>query len=205
MFYLSSIVSRIQVCMLDSKRAMGSFSRWRGNVPRAEPGGASGRPVPAQRSRLWRSDRLGPERRRRAAHACTDGDVRDTGSIIVSLVYFSALAKERVPVEMHLYANGGHAFGLRRRKLPIADCRLPIADCRLASTGGRLVADDRDCGRVRGCSVSRAACTELSLGTVVETADSPPVISFLRSPAALVTCNAGHASLGVVLRQSHAR
>lgn len=36
-----------------------------------------------------------------------------------SLVYYAALTKARVPVEMHLYAHGGHAFGLRRTRLPI--------------------------------------------------------------------------------------
>lgn len=36
-----------------------------------------------------------------------------------SLVYYTALAKVRVPAEMHLYAHGGHAFGLRRTRLPI--------------------------------------------------------------------------------------
>jgi acetyl esterase/lipase len=36
-----------------------------------------------------------------------------------SLVYFIALKKAGVPVEMHLYAHGGHAFGLRRTKFPI--------------------------------------------------------------------------------------
>jgi acetyl esterase/lipase len=36
-----------------------------------------------------------------------------------SLVYYAALAKARVPAELHLYAHGGHAFGLRRTKLPI--------------------------------------------------------------------------------------
>jgi acetyl esterase/lipase len=38
-----------------------------------------------------------------------------------SLVYYAALKKADVPVEMHLYAHGGHAFGLRRTQLPIAD------------------------------------------------------------------------------------
>jgi len=38
-----------------------------------------------------------------------------------SLVYFIALRKAKVPVEMHLYAHGGHAFGLRRTELPITD------------------------------------------------------------------------------------
>lgn len=36
-----------------------------------------------------------------------------------SLVYYAALKKSGVPVEMHLYAQGGHAFGLRRTKFPI--------------------------------------------------------------------------------------
>jgi acetyl esterase/lipase len=36
-----------------------------------------------------------------------------------SLVYYIALKKAKVPVEMHLYAQGGHAFGLRRTKFPI--------------------------------------------------------------------------------------
>lgn len=36
-----------------------------------------------------------------------------------SLVYYLALAKARVPAEMHLYAHGGHGFGFRRTKLPI--------------------------------------------------------------------------------------
>lgn len=36
-----------------------------------------------------------------------------------SLVYYTALKNAGVPVEMHLYAEGGHAFGLRRTKYPI--------------------------------------------------------------------------------------
>ena len=36
-----------------------------------------------------------------------------------SLVYYIALKKARVPVEMHLYAEGGHGFGLRPTKFPI--------------------------------------------------------------------------------------
>jgi len=36
-----------------------------------------------------------------------------------STVYFLALKKAKVPVEMHLYAEGGHGFGLRRTALPI--------------------------------------------------------------------------------------
>ena len=36
-----------------------------------------------------------------------------------SLVYYIALQQAGVAVEMHLYAEGGHAFGLRPTKLPI--------------------------------------------------------------------------------------
>jgi acetyl esterase/lipase len=36
-----------------------------------------------------------------------------------SLVYYLALKNAGVPVEMHLYAQGGHGFGLRPTKFPI--------------------------------------------------------------------------------------
>jgi acetyl esterase/lipase len=36
-----------------------------------------------------------------------------------SLAYFAALKKAGVPVELHVYARGGHAFGLRPTELPI--------------------------------------------------------------------------------------
>jgi acetyl esterase/lipase len=36
-----------------------------------------------------------------------------------SLAYYVALKNAGVPVEIHLYAQGGHAFGLRRTELPI--------------------------------------------------------------------------------------
>jgi acetyl esterase/lipase len=36
-----------------------------------------------------------------------------------SLAYYLALKKAKVPAEIHLYAEGKHAFGLRRTKLPI--------------------------------------------------------------------------------------
>lgn len=38
-----------------------------------------------------------------------------------SLVYFIALKKAGVSVEMHLYAEGGHAFGLRRTEMAITE------------------------------------------------------------------------------------
>lgn len=36
-----------------------------------------------------------------------------------SLVYFAALKKAKVPTEFHIYAEGKHAFGLRRTHFPI--------------------------------------------------------------------------------------
>jgi acetyl esterase/lipase len=36
-----------------------------------------------------------------------------------SLLYYAALRKNNVPVEMHLFPEGGHAFGLRRTRFPI--------------------------------------------------------------------------------------
>jgi acetyl esterase/lipase len=36
-----------------------------------------------------------------------------------SLVYYIALKNAGIPVEMHLYAQGGHAFGLRRTRFPV--------------------------------------------------------------------------------------
>jgi len=40
-------------------------------------------------------------------------------SIWDSLTYYAALKKAGVPVEFHSYAEGGHAFGLRRTKYPV--------------------------------------------------------------------------------------
>ncbi len=38
-----------------------------------------------------------------------------------SLVYFEGLKKAGVPAELHIYAHGGHAFGLRHSQFPITD------------------------------------------------------------------------------------
>jgi acetyl esterase/lipase len=45
----------------------------------------------------------------------------ETDGVNQSLVYFAALTKAGVPAEMHLYAQGGHAFGLRPTQFPITD------------------------------------------------------------------------------------
>jgi acetyl esterase/lipase len=36
-----------------------------------------------------------------------------------ALVYFSQLKKAKVPAELHIYAQGGHGYGLRRTDLPV--------------------------------------------------------------------------------------
>jgi acetyl esterase/lipase len=38
-----------------------------------------------------------------------------------SLVYYAALRKARVPVELHLYVKGGHAYGLRRTRFAVTE------------------------------------------------------------------------------------
>lgn len=43
-----------------------------------------------------------------------------TDSVSESLVYYTALAKAGVSAERHIYAKGGHAFGLRKTGLPIS-------------------------------------------------------------------------------------
>jgi acetyl esterase/lipase len=44
----------------------------------------------------------------------------DVDGVQQSLVYYIALKNAGVPVEMHLYAQGGHAFGLRGTKFPVS-------------------------------------------------------------------------------------
>lgn len=45
----------------------------------------------------------------------------DVDGVQQSMVYYAALSKAHVPAEMHLYAQSGHAFGVRRTELPITD------------------------------------------------------------------------------------
>jgi acetyl esterase/lipase len=55
-------------------------------------------------------------------------------SVNHSLVYCVALSRAGVPVEMHLYAQGGHAFGLRRTELPISGWP-PLVETWLGTVG----------------------------------------------------------------------
>ena len=51
-----------------------------------------------------------------------------------SIVYHAALQKAGVPVELHLYVKGGHAFGLRRTQAPITGWP-PLVERWLAAIG----------------------------------------------------------------------
>jgi acetyl esterase/lipase len=57
-----------------------------------------------------------------------------------SLVYYAALNKAGVPVEMHLYAQGGHAFGLRPTALAVT--HWPVLVERWLHTIGILSGDE---------------------------------------------------------------
>ena len=52
-------------------------------------------------------------------HVLLQAENDDVDGVEQSLAYYIALQKACVPIEMHLYAQGGHAFGLRTSKLPI--------------------------------------------------------------------------------------
>ena len=51
-----------------------------------------------------------------------------------SLLYFGALKKAKVPTEMHIFAKGGHAFGLRPTSVPITHWTT-LAEAWLAEIG----------------------------------------------------------------------
>src|SRR5262249_15940946 len=51
-----------------------------------------------------------------------------------SLLYFAALRKANVRTEVHLYAQGGHAFAVRRTDLPITHWT-DLAETWLATIG----------------------------------------------------------------------
>jgi len=65
----------------------------------------------------------------------------DIDPVHESLVYYAALAKAGVPAEMHLYAQGGHAFGLRPTALPVT--HWPVLVEKWLHTIGILSGDKR--------------------------------------------------------------
>jgi len=44
----------------------------------------------------------------------------NTAHVESSVYYFMALKEAKVPAEMHIYAEGGHGFGLRATDAPVA-------------------------------------------------------------------------------------
>ncbi len=52
-------------------------------------------------------------------YALLQAEDDDVDSVNHSLVHYIALKNAGVPVEMHLYGEGGHAFGLRLTRHPI--------------------------------------------------------------------------------------
>jgi acetyl esterase/lipase len=55
-------------------------------------------------------------------------------SVWDSLAYYAALERAGVPVELHTYAQGGHAFGLRRTRYP-ATAWPQMVETRMATIG----------------------------------------------------------------------
>jgi acetyl esterase/lipase len=73
---------------------------------------------------LWKKPDLTLEPSLRIAAACPPTFIVQaaddpTDDVRHSLTYYLALQQARIPVEMHLYAQGGHAFGVRRSAAPI--------------------------------------------------------------------------------------
>jgi oligogalacturonide lyase len=69
------------------------------------------------------------------AHAADDTSVNPERST----AFFLALRQAGVPAELHIYARGGHGFGMRQRPLPttnwIADCAAWLKDSRFLKVG----------------------------------------------------------------------
>ena len=58
----------------------------------------------------------------------------DTVHVENSLVYYAALKKNKVPAEMHLFATGGHGYGLRKTAEPVTGWPL-LAEAWLRTRG----------------------------------------------------------------------
>ena len=73
---------------------------------------------------LWIHGRLNPDIHVTSATPPTfllQAEDDNVDSVNNALVYYAALKSAGVPAELHVYAKGGHAFGLRRTSLPITD------------------------------------------------------------------------------------
>jgi acetyl esterase/lipase len=60
----------------------------------------------------------------------------DTVHVENALVYFQELKNAKVPAELHIYARGGHGYGLRRTELPVT--KWPVAAEEWLRTIGQL-------------------------------------------------------------------
>jgi len=80
-----------------------------------------------------------PRPRRYAPTFLLQAEDDPTDTVEESLAYYVALQKAGVPAELHLYAQGGHAFGLRPTRLPIG--QWPVLVERWLRTIGVLAAD----------------------------------------------------------------
>lgn len=66
----------------------------------------------------------------------------DWAQVENSLAYYAALKRAGVPSELHVYAQGGHGFGLRRQGLPIDGWTVAAEDWIRRQLG-----DERNCGK----------------------------------------------------------
>jgi acetyl esterase/lipase len=70
-----------------------------------------------QRTRRQSILKFGLSSRRHLAFIVQAED--DHSYVASSIAYFEALRKAKVPAELHLYAGGGHGYGLRRTDQPV--------------------------------------------------------------------------------------
>lgn len=78
--------------------------------------------VPIYPGHLWIDGKLNPKVRIPARTPPTFllmAEDDEVDHVEQALVYYAGLKKAKIPVEMHLYAKGGHAFGLRPTNDPI--------------------------------------------------------------------------------------
>jgi acetyl esterase/lipase len=64
--------------------------------------------------------RPGPVQHRGQGHLLQNEDDH-VDQVEDALSYYMGLKKADVPVELHSYAQGGHGFGLREKKLPLSE------------------------------------------------------------------------------------
>jgi len=129
-----------------------------------------------------------------------------------SLAYYAALKKAGVPVEMHLYAQGGHAFGLRGTKLSAT--RWPqLVEAWLGTIG---MIPDLHAVAVSNCSKSvlnrRSASSRSGVASTISAlawktwrpsfSTSTPSTSPIRQPGAPIICRPSGVALSSAMQPS---